>query len=84
MAGRAKIGDGNGIPGSGGGSRITAVIGDIDFLLARYGGDNACRKSGGNRALFVRRALHKLRQQIWSRSFAQVRRDSRQGCSVLW
>jgi glycoprotein endo-alpha-1,2-mannosidase len=65
-------------------SRIKSAIGDIDYLLARYGGDKAWLRAGGKPVLFVySRALHELSPSDWREVLTEVRRDSSSGVALI-
>jgi glycoprotein endo-alpha-1,2-mannosidase len=65
-------------------SRITAAIGDIDYLLARYGGDKAWLRARGKPVLFVYgRAMRELLPPDWQDVVAQVRRDNPGGVVLI-
>lgn len=61
-----------------------AAAADLDYLLARYGGDKAWLRSGGKPVIFVYgRALHALPPADWAAVIAQVRRDNPGGVSLI-
>jgi Glycosyl hydrolase family 99 len=58
-------------------NRVKAAVGDIDYLLRRYGGDKAWLHANGKPVLFVyERALHELSPADWQEVLAQVGRDN--------
>jgi hypothetical protein len=66
------------IAGKDAASRIKAAVGDIAYLLTRYGGDKAWLRAAGKPVLFVYgRALHELSPADLQAVLAQVRRDNR-------
>jgi hypothetical protein len=72
------------IAGEDASSRIKAAIGDIDYLLARYGGDKAWLRVGGKPVLFVYgRAMRELSPADWQEVIAQVRRDNPGGVVLI-
>jgi glycoprotein endo-alpha-1,2-mannosidase len=72
------------ITGDDAASRIKAAVGDIDYLLARYGSDKAWLRAGGKPVLFVYgRALHELSPADWQEVIAQVRRDNLGGVLLI-
>jgi glycoprotein endo-alpha-1,2-mannosidase len=72
------------ISGEDAASRITAAVGDIDYLLGRYGSDKAWLRAAGKPVLFVYgRALHELSPADWQEVLAQVRRDNQQGVVLI-
>jgi hypothetical protein len=72
------------IAGEDAASRITAAVGDIDYLLTRYGGDKAWLRAAGKPVLFVYgRALNELSPADWQEVLARVRRDNQQGVVLV-
>jgi glycoprotein endo-alpha-1,2-mannosidase len=72
------------IAGEDAASRIKAAVGDIDYLLTRYGSDKAWLRADGKPVLFVYgRALHELSPADWQEVLAQVRRDNQQGVVLI-
>jgi len=72
------------IAGEDAASRIKSAIGDINYLLARYGGDRAWLRAGGKPVLFVYgRALHKLSPADWQQVITQVRRNNPGGVVLI-
>ena len=62
------------IAGDDAASRITAAVGDIDYLLTHYGNDKAWQRAGGKPILFVYgRALQELSPADWQEVITQVR-----------
>jgi hypothetical protein len=65
-------------------SRIKAAVGDIEYLLARYGGDKAWLRAGGKPVLFVYgRAVRQLSPADWQQVIAQVRRANPGGVALI-
>src|SRR5215472_4116380 len=72
------------IAGEDAASRIKSAIGDINYLLARYGGDRAWLRAGGKPVLFVYgRALHELSPADWQQVITQVRRNNPGGVVLI-
>jgi glycoprotein endo-alpha-1,2-mannosidase len=72
------------IAGEDAASRIKAAVGDIDYLLTRYGSDKAWPSAAGKPVLFVYgRALHELSPADWQGVLARVRRDNEQGVVLI-
>ena len=72
------------ITGDDAASRIKAAVGDIDYLLTRYGSDKAWLRAGGKPVLFVySRALHELSPADWEVVIAQVRSDNPRGIVLI-
>jgi glycoprotein endo-alpha-1,2-mannosidase len=72
------------IAGDDAASRIMAAVGDIDYLLTRYGSDKAWLRAGGKPVLFVYgRALHELSPIDWQEVIVQVRRDNPGGVVLI-
>jgi glycoprotein endo-alpha-1,2-mannosidase len=72
------------ITGNDAASRMAAAISDLDYLLARYGTDEAWLRAGGKPVLFVYgRALHELLPAEWQEVIAQVRRDNPGGAVLI-
>ena len=64
--------------------RIKAAVGDIDYLLSRYGSDKAWLRAGEKPVLFVYgRALGELSPVDWQEVQAQVRRDNPGGVVLV-
>jgi glycoprotein endo-alpha-1,2-mannosidase len=65
-------------------SRIKAAVGDIDYLLSRYGGDATWLRAGGKPVLFVYgRALRQLSLADWQEVVAEVQRDNPAGVVLI-
>ena len=72
------------IEGEDAASRIKAAVGDIDYLLTRYGSDKSWLRADGKPVLFVYgRALHELSPADWQEVLAQVRRDNPGGVVLV-
>ena len=72
------------IAGEDAASRIKSAVDDIDYLLARYGGEKAWLRAGGKPVLFVYgRALRELSPADWQQVIAQVRRDNPGGVVLV-
>src|SRR5437879_4462524 len=65
-------------------SLIRSAVGDLDYLLARYGGDKTWLRAGGKPVLFVYgRALRELSPADWQEGATQVRRDNPGGVVLI-
>ncbi len=72
------------IAGDDAASRIKAAVGDIDYLLTRYGADKAWLRAGGKPVVFVYgRALNQLSPPDWQDVIAKVRRDNPGGVVLI-
>jgi glycoprotein endo-alpha-1,2-mannosidase len=72
------------IAGEDAASRIKSAVGDIDYLLRRYGADKSWLRADGKPVLFVYgRALHQLSPADWQEVIAQVRRDNPSGVVLI-
>jgi glycoprotein endo-alpha-1,2-mannosidase len=72
------------IAGEGAANRVNAAVGDIDYLLSRYGGDKAWLRAGGKPVLFVYgRALHELSPADWQEVLTRVQRDNPGGVVLI-
>ena len=72
------------IAGEDAASRIKSAIGDIDYLLARYGSHKIWLRADGKPVLFIYgRALHELSPADWQEVIAQVRRDNPGGVVLV-
>jgi hypothetical protein len=65
-------------------SRIKSAVGDIEYLLGRYGADKAWLRANGKPVLFVYgRALHELSPADWQDVIAQVQHDNPGGVALI-
>jgi hypothetical protein len=72
------------IAGDDAASRIKSAVDDIDYLLTRYGSDEAWLRAGGTPVLFVYgRALHELSPADWREVIAQIRHDNPGGVVLI-
>jgi glycoprotein endo-alpha-1,2-mannosidase len=72
------------IAGEDAASRIKAAVGDIDYLLSRYGSDKAWLRAGEKPVLFIYgRALRELSPADWQEVIAHVRRDNPNGVVLI-
>jgi len=65
-------------------SRVKSAVGDINYLLTRYGSDKAWLRAGRKPVLFVYgRALRQLSLPDWRDVIAQVKRDNPDGVALI-
>jgi glycoprotein endo-alpha-1,2-mannosidase len=65
-------------------SRVKSAVGDIDYLLTRYGSDKAWLRAGGKPVIFVYgRALRQLSLADWQEVIARVQRDNPGGAAFI-